>query len=754
MYKILFVFCSLLTAFGLKAQSGRYYMYDSLPMATGAENIAMPFVGGFNAPHFVQLDINNDGVLDLMVFDRHDQKLLPFIRKNNQWVYAKQYESVIPRLNYWIRLADLNSDSKPDIFTLSNIGNLVIYLNITQPGDQVAKFKDLGSQYYRNQYDTNFFILYNPLGLSKQDLPHIGDLDNDGDVDIVFYDPYNFSYSMFRDVRAEKSWPKDTWEFQIMDYCFGYFNEGLDNNFILGKCIYKDKLKPRHVGGASLLMFDNDEDGDFEMLASNVGFRKMTMLTNGKTQRSSYYDTMVQVDSIYPKNTRRAAEFVFPAAYMIDADADGVKDLLVSPAATADVKETENIWYYKNQGKNNKPDFKFVQTDFLANQTLDLGAKTTPAFCDYDNDGDQDLFVASNGDYELTGGLKDRVVLFENKGTATLPNYVKVVDDYLGLSQRNMGDLFIKFGDVDGDKDVDFYYGDRFGKIGWFSNTAGPNKPLNLIFASDDLLKNNVDPGMEFSAPAVFNYNNDTLPDMLVGMYNGKVALYVNQGTVANPVYTLALANAWGMRANEWSTETNPQGFMSFGYAMPEVVDIDKDGTSEVLLGTSYGAVRLYKPSGRSIYDSLSAVEDWLWQRTINDSIVPDLGTRVNVAAADINKDSLPELMFGTGRGGLHFAKVPFAKVAKTFRFTRPEIPMVYPNPASKSVTINRKQAAENWTITLIDGAGRVFRNWKLLQGEKSIAADLSGISPGFYWLQINNGTASSAVSVAVVSAP
>jgi hypothetical protein len=79
---------------------------------------------------------------------------------------------------------------------------------------------------------------------------------------------------------------------------------------------------------------------------------------------------------------------------------------------------------------------------------------------------------------------------------------------------------------------------------------------------------------------------------------------------------------------------------------------------------------------------------------------------------------------------------------------------MVYPNPASKSVTINRKQAAENWTITLIDGAGRVFRNWKLLQGEKSISADLSGISPGFYWLQINNGTASSAVSVAVVSAP
>lgn len=754
MYRILSVFAVFVICLSAQAQplSGNrdYFLYDTLPFSMGSGQVETPLMGGFNSPQFVQLDINNDGVLDMIVFDRHDQRIFPYIRKNGRWIYDKSYETSIPRLYDWIRVADLNSDNKPDIFTLNSISNLVIYLNTTVPGDKEVKFRSLGSQFYRNKYDTNFFILYNPLGLSRLDLPHIGDLDNDGDVDIVFYDPFNRSYSMYRDVRSEKGWPKDTFEFQDMDYCFGYFNEGLDNSFILGQCLYKEKLKPRHVGGASLLMFDNDEDGDYEMLASNVGFRKMTLLKNGKAQTAGYYDTMVQVDSIFPSNTRRAAEFVFPSAYLADADADGVKDLLIAPSPSSDVKETSNIWYYKNYGKNNKPDFRFVQTDWLTDKTVDLGAKSAVAVCDYDNDGDQDLFVASNGDFEVTGGLKDRITLFENKGSRSLPEFVKVNDDYLNISQKGIADLVIKFGDVDGDKDVDLYYGERFGKVGWYRNTAGPGKALSLVFATDDLLKNTVNPGMENAAPALINYNNDTLPDMLLGMYNGRVALYVNQGSVGNPSYVLAVGNAWGMRANEWNTDINPPGFLSFGYAMPEVVDLDKDGQQEVLLGSLHGKVRMYKIAGRSIYDSLSAMEGWFWQRTVSDSIEPDLGNRVNVAAADLNNDSIPELLFGNGRGGLHFAKIQAAKVAGIRKTALPEIPLVYPNPAFDRVTVSRKNIAERWTLRLMDASGRFCREWVMLPGERQFSANIAGFSPGFYTIGIYNGARSAAVPLCI----
>ncbi len=750
MYRILSVFSVFVTCLCLQAQpisgSKNYFLYDTLPFSLGSGQVETPLMGGFNSPQFVHLDVNNDGVLDIIVFDRHDQRVFPYIRKNGRWIYDKSYEKSIPRLNDWIRVADLNSDNKPDIFTLNSISNLVIYLNTTAPGDKELTFRNLGSQFYRNKYDTNFFILYNPLGLSRLDLPHIGDLDNDGDVDIVFYDPFNRSYSMYRDVRSEKGWPKDTYEFQDMDYCFGYFNEGLDNSFILGQCLYKEKLKPRHVGGASLLMFDNDEDGDYEMLASNVGFRKMTLLKNGKTQTGGYYDTMVQVDSIFPVNTRRAADFTFPSAYLADVDADGISDLLVAPAPSFDVKETANIWYYKNYGKNNKPDFRFVQTDWLTDKTLDLGAKSSVAMCDYDNDGDQDLFVAANGDFELTGGMKDRITVFENKGSKSLPDFVKVNDDYLNISQKGIADLVIKFGDVDGDKDIDLYYGERFGKVGWFRNTAGPGKPLNLSFAESDLLENTVNPGMENAAPALINYNNDTLPDMLLGMYNGSVALYVNQGSVGNPSYVLAVANAWGMRANEWSNDVNPPGFLSFGYAMPEVADVDNDGQQEILLGSLHGKVRMYKTAGRSIYDSLSAIEGWFWQRTVADSIEPDLGNRVNVAAADLNNDSIPELLFGNGRGGIHFAKISAAKVAGIRKTALLEIPLVFPNPAFDKVTISRKNMAEQWTLRLMDASGRFCREWVMLPGERQISASIAGFSPGFYTIGIQNGVRSAAV--------
>jgi hypothetical protein len=59
------------------------------------------------------------------------------------------------------------------------------------------------------------------------DLPAIKYIDGDGDLDIVSYDPFNLTYYMFKDVRAEKGWSTDSFEFQNMDYCFGWFTIGL-----------------------------------------------------------------------------------------------------------------------------------------------------------------------------------------------------------------------------------------------------------------------------------------------------------------------------------------------------------------------------------------------------------------------------------------------------------------------------------------------------------------------------------------------
>jgi hypothetical protein len=168
------------------------------------------------------MDLNGDKLLDIIVFDRYDSKVMPFLRlENDVFQYAPEYEASLPKgLNYF-KTADINSDGKWDIFTLSESSNLLIYINQTTAGSNKLKFNGLGTWFYRNQNDSAQQILYNPLSFSKFDLPEISDIDGDGDLDILSYDEGNYTYRLFKDVRAEKKWPRDTFEFQIMDVCVG-----------------------------------------------------------------------------------------------------------------------------------------------------------------------------------------------------------------------------------------------------------------------------------------------------------------------------------------------------------------------------------------------------------------------------------------------------------------------------------------------------------------------------------------------------
>jgi len=263
----------------------RYNKSGYVDFVHNGNTLALPFLGGMNSPQLQLMDLNFDGNTDIIAFDRCDFRIMTFIRiSGDNFKYAPEYEHLLPPGNSIYKLADLNSDGKLDVFTIASGGELMISMNIS-PTNGPLKFKDLGPQHYRNQYDSNATIYYNPLSIStaKTDLPEIKDLDNDGDLDFITYDATYLTYTMFKDVRSEFNWAKDTFEFQNMDYCFGYFWEGYDNNIKLNNCYlqngHKDfnpKLKPRpaprHNGGASCWFFDDDNDGDYEMYIANVGF--------------------------------------------------------------------------------------------------------------------------------------------------------------------------------------------------------------------------------------------------------------------------------------------------------------------------------------------------------------------------------------------------------------------------------------------------------------------------------------------------
>jgi hypothetical protein len=322
---------------------------NGVSVKKGSSYYEKPFIGGLNSPQFSKMDLNQDGKMDVIIFDRSDYKLLPFLKTTKgNFQYAPEYEKYLPNGKYIYLTADINSDGKLDVFTLSDIGDMVIHINTSSDTIQKLSFNNLGPGFYRNQFDSSQPILYNPLsfGSSINDLPAIQDIDKDGDIDLVTYDDFNLIYMMYSDVRKEKGWSKDTFEFQNMDYCYGYFWEGFNGEIILNSCPatlnFPLKLKPRHAGGAACWFYDQDDDGDMDMYISNINSPRITYMENGRAQYNTSYDTFLFVDSLI-FNGASFKDFSFPGGYLIDVDNDGFDDLIVSPNNFLKLKRKFNI---------------------------------------------------------------------------------------------------------------------------------------------------------------------------------------------------------------------------------------------------------------------------------------------------------------------------------------------------------------------------------------------------------------------------
>src|ERR1035437_2758241 len=83
--------------------------------------IATPWIGGLNNCQFGSIDLDMDGKKDLVIFDRHGYKILPFLNKGGvgeiKYEYAPQYASAFPKMEHWFQLVDYDGDGKEDIFT-------------------------------------------------------------------------------------------------------------------------------------------------------------------------------------------------------------------------------------------------------------------------------------------------------------------------------------------------------------------------------------------------------------------------------------------------------------------------------------------------------------------------------------------------------------------------------------------------------------------------------------------------------------
>ncbi len=707
---------------GQNVNDVRRAFYPFQKNTTGNPAYENPHVGGFNCPEFSEVDLNNDGKLDLFVFDRIGNACVTYLNVNNKYVFSPEYLENFPKLNDWALLRDFNGDGIADIFTYNDgaIGGIRVFKG-KMVNNKIAfdrmNFAFQGNilNYPLNGSPTNIYV-------NTVDIPNFDDIDGDGDLDILSFEVGGGHVYMYKNFSVERNFKRDSLVFDLYDDCWGKF---LDNGF--SKVVNLGNASTCAMGiiqrhpGASITTFDADNDGDKEALLGSISFENLNFLTNGGTRTAAL---MTAQNNNYPPNTEGVNLPVFPASYLLDLDFDGKKDLVVSPASTNYIENYAVNWFYKNVGTNAVPTFQLQQKDFLVKDMIDLGTGANPALIDVNADGLLDLVVGNGSLYVPQSGRDSRLFLFQNVGTALTPAFRLVNDNWLNfkaLSSIDNYNFSPTFGDLDGDGDLDLIVGEESGTLFFVENKAGANQPLSM--ATPIPVWKNLDGGGS-PKPQIIDLDRDGLPDIVTGNRNGFIRFFKNIGTASTPNFsTTATKTKLGF------VDAAQFGFPT-GFAAPVFMNL---GNKYVLFcGTESGRIKVYDNIDGRLNDTF---------RLINSDygLLKDGGT-LTLAIGNVAKnDNKLEMFVGNQRGGLSAYQMSYNVdgTTPTQDIGNQRFATVFPNPTIGQFTIQCDLEMSGMTkqIHLFNTIGQCLKTAYFTTPQYQV--DLSGLPNGIYFLKI-----------------
>ena len=720
MYKSLFFILSFFVFTTTKAQYYGFEQVDTVLVYENGAEVAYPWAGGLNAVQFSTIDLNDDGIEDLFVFDRTGNKILTFIKNGANYTYAPQYETFFPELHSWVLLRDYNCDGKKDIFSYVS-GGIGLWFNTSSNG--VLSFEKKTSPYIEShQYNstTNLFV-------SKVDIPDISDVDGDGDLDVLTFGVLGARIEYHKNMRVELGYACDSIVYELKNSCWGHFLETGSNTNV---CILKDTCSPssnvpnpekeqlKHTG-STILSLDLNNDGVRDILLGDVSFPNIIGLTNDNLG-VNLNTSMISQDTAFPTYDTPIDLGVFPATFYEDVDNDNVKDLLVSPNIQDNTENIESVWWYKNNGTNTAPVFNLQQTDFLQGEMIDYGRSAYPVLFDYNNDGLLDLFVSSFGVYNSTlpNNYSSKIAFYLNTGTATTPIYTLQTLDFQNISSFNIGyALHPCFGDLDNDGDIDLLLGTYSGNVVWLENTSGSLSSMNLTIAPQivqDDNGNNIDVGAS-AKPFLFDFDEDGDLDLVIGEERGNLNYYENAGSLSLPTWRLQSETFGNVEVSEWWT--------TIGNSIPWVI---KNNNNEIQLfvGSESGNLYHYSNVTNNLTGSFTGMDTIT---TVNNGPngAPTLG--------NLNNDAYLDLIIGNERGGvtLFYGKEGTAPDFIT-EYTKEW--NVYPNPFKDLINIEHSFKGEVY-YTIIDLTGKI-----IIDNKKATSTiSTNTLAKGTYILSLQN---------------
>lgn len=739
MMKKLFLFILLLFNTLYTFSQPVFSLNNTIPVQHGTTALNNAWMGGLNAPQFSEIDLNNDGFKDLFVFERATNKIHTYLNNGISgmvsYTYAPNYISSFPQAGEynpsksgtWVLLRDFDYDGKPDYF-LGMPGSVWVFRNISTVSTiQFTLFKKPLQATYTSA-TANLYVAQN-------DLPDIIDVDNDGDLDVMSWDVLGIGIYWFKNKSRELYGHSDSLVFDAIG-CWGNISEdGMEmpmlGYFGSGCPIYSGKTERTQHAGSTLTLIDFDNDGDKDILVGGPGIPTLWSAINGGTPASAnFVSTTLTYPSVNPYNVP-----IYAAAYYLDLNNDNKKDLIVATnemAMNAITNSKSSIWIYLNTNTTEAPAFTTAPiTAWLQSDMIDVGNNAIPTFFDYDADGLMDLIIANEG--EVAGGgnlMLGTLTLYKNTGTATSPSYSKITENYANIKNDTLRGIAATFGDIDGDGDKDMIIGDQTGKFHYYQNIAGAGNPA--VFAT--VVKNafgGIDVG-SFSTPLLYDMDTDGKLDLIAGNQNGKIYYYRNKGTATVPSFILE-DSFFG------EIDVRRYGYGSASFAVPCIVDLNKNNNYDLLVGSQSGYLYYY-PDVQGLVSSTYTHTAFNLQDSSFQNI--EHGLRSAPAKTDWNNDGYDDIALGLVTGGLKMYQNNGVVSAQMAEPIVPDILYAYPNPVQNILQIELSSfPARKGDIVLTDLTGKILKSVTVQNDIKHYTMTLTDIANGVYILRYGNQT-------------
>ena len=732
------------------------HQINGVKVIQSGDTLTNAWVGGFNNPVFSPIDFNEDGLMDLFVYDKAGFKSLSFVNTGSvghaSYTYAPQYDLMFPQdMKDWAVVRDYNHDGVGDIFSLG-VGGIMVYKGHRNGNDLSYTLVTAKLLFPFGHIFTNIYTF-------SDNLPVIMDIDGDGDLDILAPNVQASGLYYYQNLSADSSYGLDSLSFILADQCWGRFLENGSNcNVTLNQSCKKELLidstngsSARHQGGSCFGTHYRRNSNVTSVFIGDIYCNTMKLLINaGDTSFAS----IQSVDTLFPSYDVPINMSLFPAVYGIDMNNDGFEDILAAPFATnnnvtSQSEDRNVVQYYRNiAGTDTVNKYQYQSANLFNQSIVDVGTESHPVFFDYNNDGLMDIVIGRFGQFVSPGnpslstpGLsKSSLVLYKNIGKDTMPIFELTDTDWNHLSVFDVNGqyngMYPAFGDLDGDGLPDMVLGNYVGNVSFFHNAG-----TSSLASYPSMTHSNwfgIDVGND-AAPFIYDVNGDGLKDLVIGSSGrtpsgtrSHIFYYWNFGTPTNPMFSTDSVNTF------------------FGNMdVSELHDGQFSGFANPSIATENGAMVVYSGSARGLTYKYAVNTDSLRRGSfaLIDSNVIGIkpGIRSSVSVADINHDGKNDYLTGNIRGGIMLfsdtawgANVVYSGISSVSPDNDQLV--VYPNPAKDNLVCRiGKGSHQLVSAQLYDMLGALASTNITQIDENGIVLAVSNLSGGIYIVQAND---------------